>query len=55
VVRKPLVAIGGITLDKAGALLEAGIDGLAVISALSTGEDLETLARSWMNLGGKSE
>jgi thiamine-phosphate pyrophosphorylase len=50
VVDKPLVAIGGITLERAPALLEAGIDGLAVISALKTGEDLESVARAWMNL-----
>jgi thiamine-phosphate pyrophosphorylase len=55
IVEKPLVAIGGITLDRAPALLEAGIDGLAVISALRTGEDLETLARTWMSLGEEIE
>jgi thiamine-phosphate pyrophosphorylase len=55
IVEKPLVAIGGITLDRAPALLEAGIDGLAVISALRTGEDLETLARTWMKLGEEIE
>jgi thiamine-phosphate pyrophosphorylase len=50
VVDKPLVAIGGITYESAPALIEAGIDGLAVISALKTGEDLESLARKWMAL-----
>jgi thiamine-phosphate pyrophosphorylase len=45
VVAKPLVAIGGITAERAPALFEAGIDGVAVISALKTGEDMETLAR----------
>jgi thiamine-phosphate pyrophosphorylase len=50
VVEKPLVAIGGIDLETAPALLEAGIDGVAVISALRTGEDLETLARKWLAL-----
>jgi thiamine-phosphate pyrophosphorylase len=48
---KPLVAIGGITLETAPALLRAGLDGVAVISALKSGEDLELLARTWMNLG----
>ena len=55
VVEKPLVAIGGITLERAPALLEARIDGLAVISALKTGEDLESLARRWMKLGEETE
>jgi thiamine-phosphate pyrophosphorylase len=32
--RKPLVAIGGITIDNASSLIEAGADGVAVISAL---------------------
>ena len=50
VVEKPLVAIGGITLERAPALLEAGIEGLAVISALKGGEDLESVARRWMQL-----
>jgi thiamine-phosphate pyrophosphorylase len=52
VVEKPLVAIGGITLSTAPSLFEAGIDGVAVISALKTGEDLETLARTWLTLEG---
>jgi thiamine-phosphate pyrophosphorylase len=50
VVDKPLVAIGGLTLERAPALLEAGVDGLAVISALKAGRDLELVARAWMNL-----
>jgi thiamine-phosphate pyrophosphorylase len=50
VVDKPLVAIGGITLASAPALLAAGIDGLAVISALKVGEDLESVAREWLAL-----
>ena len=50
VVDRPLVAIGGITLESAPALLEAGIDGLAVISALKRGEDLELEARRWLAL-----
>jgi thiamine-phosphate pyrophosphorylase len=49
VVAKPLVAIGGITLERAPALFEAGIDGVAVISALKRG-DLETIARRFLEL-----
>ena len=51
VVAKPLVAIGGITLERAPELFEAGIDGVAVISALKTG-DLETIARRFLSLEG---
>jgi thiamine-phosphate pyrophosphorylase len=47
VVTKPLVAIGGITLERAPALFEAGIDGVAVISALRTG-DIEAIARRFL-------
>lgn len=54
VVEKPLVAIGGITLETAPALLEAGVDGLAVISALGKGGDLEATARAWMALRSES-
>ncbi len=55
VTAKPLVAIGGITLETAPALLRAGLDGVAVISALKTAQDLEQLARTWMNLGETRE
>jgi thiamine-phosphate pyrophosphorylase len=48
VVDKPLVAIGGITLETAPALFEAGVDGVAVISALKRGGDLESVARAWL-------
>jgi thiamine-phosphate pyrophosphorylase len=53
VVVKPLVAIGGITLERAPALLDAGIDALAVISALKAGTSLETVAREWLALSGR--
>ncbi len=49
VVRKPLVAIGGISLEEAPALFEAGVDGVAVISALKTG-DMEAEARKFLAL-----
>jgi thiamine-phosphate pyrophosphorylase len=49
VVHKPLVAIGGITLDNGVVVMESGADSLAVISALMTGDDLESTARSWMD------
>ena len=36
----PVVAIGGITLDNAGALIAAGADAVAVISALFAAPDV---------------
>ncbi len=48
-VDKPLVAIGGITLSTAPSLFDAGIDGVAVISALKTG-DIEATARRFLAL-----
>lgn len=54
IVQKPLVAIGGITLDHAPELLAAGIDGLAVISALKNATSLEEEARRWLALENSS-
>jgi len=46
--RKPLVAIGGITAENAGAVLEAGADSVSVISAIfAPGEDAAKLARNF--------
>jgi thiamine-phosphate pyrophosphorylase len=41
----PIVAIGGITADNAGALIDAGADAIAVISALFDAPDVEAAAR----------
>jgi thiamine-phosphate pyrophosphorylase len=46
---KPLVAIGGITRERAAGVLEAGADSLAVLSDL-VGEDLAARAREWVRL-----
>lgn len=46
----PLVAIGGITLDNGAALVKAGADALAVISALFGAPDVEQAARAFNNL-----
>jgi len=43
--RKPLVAIGGIGLANAARVLEAGADGLAVVSAICAAADPEAAAR----------
>jgi thiamine-phosphate pyrophosphorylase len=43
--RLPLVAIGGITADNARAVIEAGADGVAVLSAVLAGGDVEAAVR----------
>ena len=44
--RKPLVAIGGIDAANAGSVIEAGADGLAVVSAIGSAADPEAAARA---------
>jgi thiamine-phosphate pyrophosphorylase len=46
----PIVAIGGITLSNCPALIEAGADALAVISALFDAPDIEVAAREFSTL-----
>ncbi len=46
----PVVAIGGITLDNAPALLAAGADSVAVISALFEAPDIRAATRGFRNL-----
>lgn len=41
----PLVAIGGITADNAGAVVEAGATGVAVITAIVNAEDIEAATK----------
>jgi thiamine-phosphate pyrophosphorylase len=43
---RPLVAIGGLHADNAAAVVAAGADGLAVVSALCAAEDPEAAARA---------
>lgn len=45
--QKPLVAIGGITAERAAQLFEAGADSVAVISDLLAAEDLATRVREY--------
>ena len=47
--RKPLVAIGGITLDNAASVIEAGADSVAVIHDLLAVEDVGTRARKFLS------
>jgi thiamine-phosphate pyrophosphorylase len=50
VLRLPIVAIGGITAANAGALIEAGADAVAVISALFHAADTRAAARAFGNV-----
>lgn len=51
--RKPLVAIGGITLQKAREVIEAGADSVAVIRDLLRGPDIGKRAQEFLQvLGG---
>lgn len=45
---RPLVAIGGLTLQNARDAAAAGADGLAVISALMSAPELGAAARAWI-------
>jgi thiamine-phosphate pyrophosphorylase len=46
----PIVAIGGITTENAHAVIDAGADAVAVISALFDAPDIEAAARSFSRL-----
>ncbi len=50
--RLPLVAIGGITMDNAGAVFDAGADSVAVIGDLVSDGDIRARSRKWMELAG---
>jgi thiamine-phosphate pyrophosphorylase len=52
--RVPIVAIGGITLDNAAALLACGVDAVAVISAVFDAPDITDAARSFNALFSRS-
>ena len=44
----PLVAIGGITLDRAAGVLDAGADSVAVVTDIVTNEHPETHVENWI-------
>jgi thiamine-phosphate pyrophosphorylase len=46
----PVIAIGGITLHNARALIDAGADSIAVISALFEADDIEARARAFQRM-----
>ncbi|MET0231801.1 MAG: thiamine phosphate synthase [Rhodanobacteraceae bacterium] len=50
----PLVAIGGITVENGAALIDAGADYLAVISAVFGADDVRVAARSLTSLFGRA-
>ncbi|HEY8033710.1 MAG TPA: thiamine phosphate synthase, partial [Methylocella sp.] len=45
----PLVAIGGITLERAARVLQAGADSAAVVTDISRNADPEQRTRDWVN------
>ena len=46
--RLPLIGIGGITLDNVTSVIEAGCDGVAVISAVIGGDDIENTVKRFI-------
>jgi thiamine-phosphate pyrophosphorylase len=57
---KPLVAIGGITLDSARAVISAGADSIALISGILPAKSgdlaaLRSLIRAWMKAAGGTD
>lgn len=54
-VAKPLVAIGGITLENVRPLFEAGADSVAVIRDLLLAEDVRERAAGYRELAGRAE
>jgi thiamine-phosphate pyrophosphorylase len=51
-ISKPLVAIGGITLDRARSVIEAGADSLAVISDLYRAGEIENRVKAYLRALG---
>jgi thiamine-phosphate pyrophosphorylase len=47
---KPIVAIGGITLERAAELIEAGVDSVAIISDILRAENVGKRARQYVDL-----
>jgi len=53
--RKPLVAIGGITLKRVREVIDAGADSVAVIADLMRAPDVTTRAREFLEAVGEKE
>lgn len=47
--KRPLVAIGGITLERAAAVFEAGADSIAVVTDIVAHPNPEQRTRDWLN------
>jgi len=45
----PLVAIGGITLERSAAVYAAGADSIAVVSDVTLNKDPDARVRTWLN------
>lgn len=54
ITRKPLVAIGGITLEKAEDVFRAGADSVAIIRDLTATKNPAGRAREFLSIAGKS-
>lgn len=50
----PLVAIGGITLERAPAVFAAGADSIAVVTDVTKSNDPDGRARAWLSLADES-
>jgi thiamine-phosphate pyrophosphorylase len=50
--KRPLVAIGGITLERANGVFDAGADTIAVVTDVVAHPDPEGRARDWLALAG---
>jgi hydroxymethylpyrimidine kinase / phosphomethylpyrimidine kinase / thiamine-phosphate diphosphorylase len=50
----PLIAIGGITLERAVEVLAAGAEGIAVIAAITKAPDLQQAVQQWQALWSSS-
>jgi thiamine monophosphate synthase len=48
----PLIAIGGISIERAPGVLAAGAEGIAVISAITKATDRAAAVREWQALWG---
>lgn len=49
-IQLPIVGIGGITADNAGTVIQAGADGISIISAISLAEDPAASARELLGI-----
>lgn len=55
ITEKPIVAIGGITLERAAEVVKAGADSVAVISDIAAAEDPGARAREFVELLGRMD